>query len=210
MNQYTDLLTFLAENIKISYKPVSSRPKVLNYLGEKIFYNEEKSSNYYSHYETEEYVLVSFRGVNNLTSLIEGISKKLLPSLETDVVKNICKKYQELINEERDVYTVSHSLGSYGVVRCSLLFNKTFKSFMFAPYVPSDEGNIFNEYMKRNYKKMFYTNDLVSNKLIRTKTKLYNTMIFKNNNFLFIKNHKIDIFRRPPFIMNNELLKFIN
>ena len=98
---------------------------------------------------------------------LQAVKKFLSSSAESSVVSNFCSKYRELMNEEKEVILVGHSLGSFAIIECSMRFGKVFKSFLFSPYTPSATSKITNHSRNESsFKKILFAEDWLANNLL--------------------------------------------
>lgn len=208
-SQYTELLSFLADVIKITYNDKERRPNKLNVFNTELIYNLEKSCCMFSHYETEDFILVGVKGVSNLFTLFIGFGQGLRRDKPTKYVERFCKKYEDLLREDKQVFLIGHSLGAYAITSCSMKYSKKIKSFLFAPYVPEMFGKVWNEYQKPHLKKIFYRNDPIANKLYLRPSNLKNALIFKPKS-MFMNTHKISTFQQSPSVLNQDFYKYYN
>ena len=204
---YNNTLRFLADVIDITYKNPEVRPKNIQYQGEELTYIREKSTHIFSHYESDNMILVGVKGVSDVSSLTQAIMEyKLDNSIQTQYVAAVTKKYKELELETKPVYLTGHSLGGYSIVSAASRSSKKFKTFLFAPYLPSVFGNITNEYMNRTHKKIFFTNDPVPFKLLINFYRLTNSIVFSPPSRLS-ETHSIKNFQQPTEVLNKLIYK---
>ncbi len=198
---YNNNLKAMAKLSAISYQ--TKRPKTVKVAGDTLNYNKEKSTGIYAHYENENIVIVSAHGVNSVSLLNLAVGQFFTVNTEQGEVKNFCKKYDELIKEERKVYLIGHSLGTFMILSCSANYKKKINSFLFAPYIPRTTGKVIKEARQPHHKKIMFANDFVGVKLINGKIKPSNTIVFQPTTFLSKWNfHKISVFIQSPKKLN--------
>ena len=129
-----------------------------------------------------------------------AIGQFLNIGMENAQITMMCAKYEQLINQPKQVTLVAHSLGAFMVAECSMRFGKVFNSFLFAPYVPRTSGKIINKMSSTiQFKKIFYEEDFIANNLL-TKKSLLNAVVLSNNEFIFgikfLRGHSSSLFSK--------------
>ncbi len=223
MSQYNNELGFYARLLSITYNKKQSRPESINGLGINFIYDIEKSSDFYSHYESDNLIIVAAHGALTSEEIIQAVGKFLSPSQEQSVISAFCSKYRELKRERKEITLVGHSLGSFAIAECSIRYG-TFKSFLFAPYNPTLFSAATNKMRSSvDMKKILYKEDYLANNLIKSPSR--NTLIFSaNKGFLdrfsfsnikqgslatLVNSHGISNFTKSPEILNKDLVEFI-
>lgn len=195
---YNKYHIFLSKAIGEAYKSKDSRKKEISFDNFKLDYMKDKSNDLFAHYENEEMVLVAIHGASALEQQLAAISKFLSPFSQNKVINSFCKKYDELVKEDKKVFLTGHSLGAFAIAECSR-GKKKFPTVMFAPYVPHPIGKIKDTIKSEKlFQKVFFTNDKFANNLILSLGKLNNAIVFKPNTVLQTFNsHALFTFTKP-------------
>jgi hypothetical protein len=182
---YNQSLRELGKMAQISYLSPSNRAEIVFIKDGNINYIQEKSSDLYSHYEDERDIIVAFHGANSIELSLGAIRQFISQGAEDNNISMVCSKFQELMNEEKPVTLVGHSLGAFMIASCSIRFNHSFNSVFYAPYVPKQSGVIVNN-MGSNPKfiKVFYESDIFALNLL-SNPNLQSAIVLQNNGFIF-------------------------
>lgn len=209
---YTDLFTFLANLIQISYNDTNKRPNQISRLDTVLSYEPEKSNSLYCHYENEDFIIVAVHGTNDLRLSILAIGQFISPGLESNEVQNFCTKYDNLINEDKPVFLTGHSIGCYMIVSCARRHNKKLRSFLFAPYVPRQFGNVYNDIRQDStFKKILYDNDWLGNNMLVGDFNIRDTLVLQPKSIRgFFNGHSMFNFQRSPEIVNKDIKKYFD
>ena len=97
------------------------------------------------------------------------------------------------------------------IASCSLKFNKSLTSVLFAPYVPSTRRPV-SVHLGTNpkFKKVFFKQDFFANNLIKMGGRVKNALLFSNKNIIgnikHRRNHAIKLFTQN---INGDFVKRI-
>lgn len=210
VSQYNDTLSFLADTIQISYDNPDSRPENISFSDTTLDYDRQKSTGLWSHYENDDMIIVSLHGVNDLILSITAVGQFLSPDTEFREVSNFCRKYDELIKEEKIVFLAGHSLGAFAIVQCSRRHSKKIKSFLFAPYVPRRFGQVHNDIRQESqFKKIIYSNDWLGSNMLKGGGVLRDTIILEPENIRF-ETHRIRNYTKSSDTVNKDFKQYFS
>lgn len=203
---YNKFHIFLALGIAEAYKPKNNRKKELELNGLVIEYDKEKSTDVYAHYETADAIILFSHGASALEQQVTAIKKFLKPSADDEVVKKFCKKYDELLHAEKQVFIVAHSLSGWMLAECGLRTGKQIPGLAFAPYVPQEDSKIVNHMRtSKDIQKVLFLNDWFGNNLLQRKN-LNNAIVLEPQGVQQkFNSHALFNFTKP---LNNKFRTF--
>lgn len=186
---YTNNHVLFAKMLGEAYKNVNKRKEKFKFNKMVLTYVKEKSNEIYCHYENEGLIIVCAHGAVALEQQLSAIGQFFSPSTNDKVMKSICDKYKELLDEPfKYVVVVGHSLGTYGLARCMIETGKTLPAFFFANYAPHPIGEVV-EKMRNDPKiqNIFFKNDIFARNLLLGKIK-NKSLVFKPHKYIHTWN----------------------